>query len=189
MSGIDFGLVLNLHQPAGNLDDLLEMNEWEAKEILGALDRIPRARWDDEDVGRVHLALSGTLLEKLADLSFQERAYGIVDCGSLLWHLQNTRTIEILGSAAPTTTRCCRSSRRPTVTRRSRAGWASAGTCSGATDSRASGRPSGRGRGTVLDRCALARPIGTPRTRRHGAGAHRGGRVRRRRGPLRRPAW
>ena len=99
MSGIDFGLVLNLHQPAGNLDDLLEMNEWEAKEILGALDRIPRARWDDEDVGRVHLALSGTLLEKLADLSFQERAYGIVDCGSLLWHLQNTRTIEILGSA------------------------------------------------------------------------------------------
>ncbi len=99
MSDIDFGLVLNLHQPAGNLDDLLETTEWEAGEILWAIDRIPRTLWDYEDVGRVHLALSGTLLETLADPRFQERAYGIVDCGSLLWHLQNTRTIEILGSA------------------------------------------------------------------------------------------
>jgi predicted glycosyl hydrolase (DUF1957 family) len=29
---------------------------------------------------------------------FQERVYGIVDCGALLWHLQNTRTIEVLGT-------------------------------------------------------------------------------------------
>jgi hypothetical protein len=42
MPDIDFGLVLNLHQPAGNLDDLLEIRQWEAKEILWALDRIPR---------------------------------------------------------------------------------------------------------------------------------------------------
>ena len=99
MSFIDFALVLNLHQPAGNLEDLLERREWEAKEILWALDRIPRSLWDYEDIGRVHLSLSGTLLETLADPRFQERAYGIVDCGSLLWHLQNTRTIEVLGTA------------------------------------------------------------------------------------------
>ena len=42
---------------------------------------------------------SGTLLETLSDPRFQERVYGIVDCGSLLWHLQNTRTIEVLGTA------------------------------------------------------------------------------------------
>ncbi len=99
MSFIDFALVLNLHQPAGNLEDLLERREWEAKEILWALDRIPRSLWEHEDIGRVHLSLSGTLLETLADPQFQERAYGIVDCGSLLWHLQNTRTIEVLGTA------------------------------------------------------------------------------------------
>lgn len=99
MLNIDWGLVLNLHQPAGNVDDLLSHREWEAKEILWALDRIPRSLWEYEDVGRVHLSLSGTLLETLADPRFQERAYGIVDCGSLLWHLQNTRTIEVLGTA------------------------------------------------------------------------------------------
>ena len=101
MNSIDFGLVLNLHQPAGNLDELLDHSEWEAKEILWALDRIPRSLWEYEDVGRVNLSLSGTLLETLADPRFQERAYGIVDTGSLLWHLQNTRTIEVLGSALP----------------------------------------------------------------------------------------
>ena len=99
MNSIDFGLVLNLHQPAGNLDELLDGREWEAKEILWALDRIPRSLWEYEDVGRVHVSLSGTLLETLSDPRFQERVYGIVDCGSLLWHLQNTRTIEVLGTA------------------------------------------------------------------------------------------
>jgi 4-alpha-glucanotransferase len=106
MDSIDVGLVLNLHQPTGNLDQLLDDNEWEAREILWALDRIPRSLWDFEDVGRVHLSLSGTLLETLADPRFQQRVYGVVDCGSLLWHLQNTQTIDVLGSAYSTP--CCR---------------------------------------------------------------------------------
>ncbi len=91
-------LVLNLHQPAGNLDHLLTEEPWEARAILQAYDRIPRFLWGYEDVGRVHLSLSGTLLEKLSDSAFQERVYGIVDCGSLLWHLQNERIIDILGT-------------------------------------------------------------------------------------------
>lgn len=95
---IQHALVLNLHQPAGNLDTLLRENPWEAREILWALDRIPRALWRHEDTARVHLALSGTLLETLADPGFQERVYGIVDCGSLLWHLQNTATVDVLGT-------------------------------------------------------------------------------------------
>jgi hypothetical protein len=73
--------------PAGNLDDLLDGREWEAKEILWALDRIPRSLWEYEDVGRVHVSLSGTLLETLSDPRLQERVCGLVDCGSLLWHL------------------------------------------------------------------------------------------------------
>lgn len=95
---IHHALVLNLHQPSGNLEHLLAHEPWEARAILQAYDRIPRFLWGYEDVGRVHLSLSGTLLENLSDPSFQERVYGAVDCGSLLWHLQNERIIDILGT-------------------------------------------------------------------------------------------
>ena len=98
MSTIHHALVLNLHQPAGNLEHLLTEREWEAKEILYAYDRIPRSLWTYEDVGRIHLSLSGTLLETLSSPEFQDRVYGTVDCGSLLWHLQNQSIIEILGT-------------------------------------------------------------------------------------------
>ena len=98
MRSVFHALVLNLHQPAGNLETLLSDNEWEAREILFALDRIPRALWEFEDVARVHLALSGTLLETLCNPEFQQRVYGIVKCGELLWHLQNQKLFEILGT-------------------------------------------------------------------------------------------
>jgi alpha-amylase/alpha-mannosidase (GH57 family) len=99
MRKVYHALLLNFHQPPGNLDDLLANNEWEAKEILWALDRMPRMLWDYEDIARVHLNLSGTLLETLANPEFQERVYGITKCGDLLWYLQNTRIFELLGSA------------------------------------------------------------------------------------------
>jgi 4-alpha-glucanotransferase len=98
MGNVYHALVLNLHQPAGNLEALLEHTEWEAKEILFALDRIPRSLWGFEDVARVHLSLSGTLLETLSSAGFQERVYGIVKLGDLLWHLQNERLIRVLGT-------------------------------------------------------------------------------------------
>ncbi len=98
MTEISHALVLNLHQPPGNLDQLLQHNEWEVREILFALDRIPRSLWPYEDIGRVHLSMSGTLLETLANPDFQRRVYGMVDVGSLLWWLQNRRIIDILGT-------------------------------------------------------------------------------------------
>ncbi len=91
-------LVLNLHQPAGNLEELLDNQSWEAKEILFALDRIPRSLWGHEDLARVHVSLSGTLLETLSNPAFQQRVYGDVDCGSLLWHFQNETLFEVLGT-------------------------------------------------------------------------------------------
>jgi len=94
-----WALVLNLHQPSGNLEHLLDTESWTAKEILWAIDRIPRATWAHEDIARVHVSLSGTLLETLCSPDFQARVYGVVDCGSMLWHLQNKRTIELLGTA------------------------------------------------------------------------------------------
>jgi hypothetical protein len=91
-------LVLNLHQPAGNLQELLEYQPWDTEQILFAMDRMPRTLLPYEDIARVHLSMSGTLLETLADPEFQQRVYGTVDCGSLLWQLQNKRIFNILGS-------------------------------------------------------------------------------------------
>jgi hypothetical protein len=98
MKPVFHALVLNLHQPAGNLEALLANNEWEAREILMAIDRIPRSLWGYEDVARVHLSLSGTLLETLRSPEFQQRVYGIVKCGDLLWQLQNQKLFRILGT-------------------------------------------------------------------------------------------
>ncbi|MDS4070451.1 MAG: glycoside hydrolase family 57 [Candidatus Competibacter sp.] len=98
MRDIHHALVLNMHQPPGNLDALLDTNEWEVKEILFAYDRMPRVLWDYQDIARVHLSLSGTLLETLSSPAFQSRVYGTVDCGKLLWHLQNQKLFEILGT-------------------------------------------------------------------------------------------
>src|SRR6266571_5190025 len=99
MRKVFHALSVNFHQPLDNLEHLLRTNEWEAKEILWALDRIPRALWEYQDVARVHLSLSGTLLETLSSPGFQERVYGIVKCGDLLWHLQNQKIVQILGTA------------------------------------------------------------------------------------------
>ena len=99
MRKVFHALMLNFHQPAGNLGHLLETNEWEAKELLWTLDRMPRALWEYDGLARVHMSLSGTLLETLCDPAFQERVYGIVKCGDLLWHLQNRRLFEVLGTA------------------------------------------------------------------------------------------
>ncbi|GAB6042374.1 glycoside hydrolase family 57 [Endothiovibrio diazotrophicus] len=98
MREIHHALVLNLHQPAGNLWEHLEHNAWETHEVLYALDRIPRSLWGYEEVGRVHLSLSGNLLETLADPEFQARMYGVVDCGALLWHFQNEAIFRVVGT-------------------------------------------------------------------------------------------
>jgi len=95
---IQHACFLNLHQPPGNLEYLLAERAWEAREILCALDRIPRSLWDGEGLGRVHLSLSGTLLETLAHTDFQRRAYGCVRLGDLLWYLQNRVIVEVLGT-------------------------------------------------------------------------------------------
>jgi alpha-amylase/alpha-mannosidase (GH57 family) len=91
-------LVLNLHQPPGNLEYLLEHKNWEAKEILYAYDRIPRSLWGWEDVARVNLSFSGTLLETLVSPEFQSLVYGTVNLGAMLWHFQNQSLFEVLGT-------------------------------------------------------------------------------------------
>ncbi len=92
-------LVLDMHQPSGNLEHLLDVHEWEAKEILFAYDERPvPSLWGYEDIARVNVAFSGTLLETLSNPDFQRRVYGIVKCGDLLHSFQNIRLFEALGT-------------------------------------------------------------------------------------------
>ncbi len=99
MNKVYHALMLNLHQPPNNFDELaLQGKDWEVKEILYALDRIPRALWDYDDVARVHLSFSGSLLEALSNPDFQAHMYGVVKLGDMLWHYQNTRLFEIVGT-------------------------------------------------------------------------------------------
>lgn len=98
-NAIHHALVLNLHQPWGNLDTMLAdpAENWHAKECLYAYDRIPRAVADWADVARVHCSMSGSLLEALSDPHFQSRVYGIVKCGDVLWQMRHP-SINILGT-------------------------------------------------------------------------------------------
>ena len=75
MRDIHHALVLNMHQPPGNLETLLETQEWEAKEILFAYDRMPRVLWDYQDIARVHLSLSGTLSDSFTREFFPNKAF------------------------------------------------------------------------------------------------------------------
>lgn len=98
---IHHALVLNLHQPWGNLDamlaDPIEQERWHGKECLFCYDRIPRAVWGWEDVARVHCSFSGSLLEALSDPGFQARNYGVVKCGDVLWNLRSP-ALDIIGT-------------------------------------------------------------------------------------------
>lgn len=101
MPDIYHALVLDMHQPSGNLQQLLDTNEWEAKEILFAYDRMARVLRANADLARVNASFSGTLLETLSNESFQTRVHGIVKCGDVLHHLQELqkdRVLEVLGT-------------------------------------------------------------------------------------------
>jgi len=57
---------VNLHSLPGISITCWPTSPGRTEQILYALDRIPRTLWRDEDIGRVHLSLSGTLLETLS---------------------------------------------------------------------------------------------------------------------------
>src|SRR5450759_557979 len=86
-AGINFALVLNLHQPRNGPPRRSSGRSAGYRARYGSSRTWPGCT----------SSVSGTLLETLTDPDFQRRVYGTVVCGSLLWHLQNTRVIDILG--------------------------------------------------------------------------------------------
>ena len=98
MTDVYHALGLNMHQPPGNLLALHNSNEqWEAKQILWCYDRPTRMIEGYEDVARLHISFSGTLLKQLEDPGIRETFSDIVNIEYFLDRYKNSN-IEIVGT-------------------------------------------------------------------------------------------
>ena len=98
MPEIYHALGLNMHQPPGNLLALHNSNEpWEAKQILWCYDRVTRMLEGYEDVARLHINFSGTLLKQLEDPGIRETFSAVVDIEDFLNRYRRSN-IEFVGT-------------------------------------------------------------------------------------------
>ncbi len=98
MADVYHALGLNMHQPLGNLIGLHNSNErWEARQILWCYDRPTRMLEGYEDVARLHMSWSGTLLKQLEDQAVRDTFRDVVDIGDFLARYRRS-PIEFVGS-------------------------------------------------------------------------------------------
>jgi alpha-amylase/alpha-mannosidase (GH57 family) len=98
MAEVYHALGLNMHQPLGNLLSLHNSNErWEARQILWCYDRPTRMIEGYEDVARLHMSFSGTLLKQLEDPGIRETFHDVVDIEDFLNRYKRSN-IEFVGT-------------------------------------------------------------------------------------------
>jgi alpha-amylase/alpha-mannosidase (GH57 family) len=89
-------LGFHMHQPPGNLELLINSNEWEARQIMLCYERPLKyaQRYPD---GHFCVGFSGILLEQLQDPNIVSRYAGIVDVPRMLDGYRNASNIEVVG--------------------------------------------------------------------------------------------
>ncbi|KMQ51324.1 alpha-amylase [Chitinispirillum alkaliphilum] len=98
MTQIYHALGLHLHQPLENLLALHYSEQpWEAEQILWCYDRITRMLEGYEDVSRLHLSVSGTLLKQLEDPTIRHTFRDVVDIADFMERFKRS-PIEFVGS-------------------------------------------------------------------------------------------
>jgi alpha-amylase/alpha-mannosidase (GH57 family) len=97
MSNIFHLLGLHMHQPPGNLELLIDTNEWEARQIMLCYDRPLKYAWKYRDIAKFCVGFSGILLEQFEDPKIVSRYSGIVDIPKMLDSYRITPNIEIVG--------------------------------------------------------------------------------------------
>ena len=98
MAEVYHALGLNMHQPLGNLLALHNSTErWEAQQILWCYDRPTRMLEGYEDVARLHMSLSGTLLKQLEDPGVSQTFQDVVDINDFLGRYKRSN-IEFVGT-------------------------------------------------------------------------------------------
>lgn len=96
-TNIYHALGLHLHQPPGNLRLLIEVNPWEAEEIVRCYERTVRYALQYRDVARLHVGFSGVLLEQLLDPEIVDRYRHLVDIPAMLDRYREADNIELIG--------------------------------------------------------------------------------------------
>ncbi|MBK1718398.1 glycoside hydrolase family 57 [Thiocystis violacea] len=86
-----------MHQPPGNLRLLIEINPWEAEEIVRCYERTVRYAEQYKDVARLHVGFSGVLLEQFLDPDIVDRYRHIVDIPDMLARYREADNIELIG--------------------------------------------------------------------------------------------
>jgi alpha-amylase/alpha-mannosidase (GH57 family) len=98
MPEVYHALGLNMHQPPGNLLALHNSDErWEARQILWCYDRPTRMLEGYEDIARLHMSFSGTLLKQFEDSAVRETFHDVVDIEDFLNRYRRSN-IEFVGS-------------------------------------------------------------------------------------------
>ncbi|HXW68598.1 MAG TPA: hypothetical protein VEJ88_03240 [Dissulfurispiraceae bacterium] len=98
MPEVYHALGLNMHQPIGNLLALHNSDEkWEARQILWCYDRPVRMLQGYEDVAKLHISFSGTLLKQLEDPAIRETFADVVNIQDFLDRYRAS-TIEFTGT-------------------------------------------------------------------------------------------
>jgi len=98
MAEVYHALGLHMHQPPGNLVTLHNSGQsWEARQVLWCYDRPTRMIEGYEDVARLHMSFSGTLLKQLEDPGVRETFGDVVNVGDFLNRYRHSN-IEFVGS-------------------------------------------------------------------------------------------
>ena len=97
MAEVYHALGLHMHQPPHNLSLLIETNQWEAQQIILCYERPLRYAQRYQDVARVNIGFSGTLLEQLTDPEIVDRYRHLIDLPQMLAAYGEIDTIEWIG--------------------------------------------------------------------------------------------
>jgi peptidoglycan/xylan/chitin deacetylase (PgdA/CDA1 family) len=95
---IQHAIGLHLHQPADTLLKLLRQDESELRRVLFCYERLARHAHKYAHVARLHVALSGVLLEQLRDPAFIEAGRHLADIPAILNSLRSAPNIEFVAT-------------------------------------------------------------------------------------------
>ncbi|NKN33418.1 glycoside hydrolase family 57 [Marichromatium bheemlicum] len=94
---IAHALGLHMHQPPGNLRQLIETRPGEAERIIRCYERVVRYAERFRDVAVFHVGFSGVLLEQLLDPEVVVRYGALVDIPAMLEGYRRAPNIELVG--------------------------------------------------------------------------------------------
>ena len=92
-----YALGLHMHQPPGNLQLLIDSNEWEAQQIIRCYERAARYAHLYKDVARFHVDFSGVLLAQFKDPAIIDRYRKYIDIPAMIQSYRDAKNIEIIG--------------------------------------------------------------------------------------------